>query len=603
MPVVSIATATLKRLIGKSLSKDELVAALEQLGNDVEGTASVTAYRCEKCGQTTEVLEQESFNGACEWCGSKDLVETGLSEVIRISLLPVRPDMFDAAGLARALRGYLSIETGLPLYRVEPSGFKVTVQPGLENIRPYLVACVVRGLVMDDENVKTVMKMQENLHWALGRNRRRASIGVYDLDTVEPDFYYSAVAPDGVKFVPLFGMPREEGVGEPEMRAATPKEILEKHAKGVGYKHLLEKFDKYPLLCDAAGKVLSMPPIINSEDTRVTQKTRNLFIDVTGPDKNAIEKTIAVIACGLADLGAKVETVQVVYPDGSKEVTPNLQPQARSVDPKAVEQLLGVEVPDMVKVLERMRYGARSSAGVLTLQIPAYRADIMHEQDIFEDVAISYGYRNIKPQLVPSMTVGSHQPIEELSTTARRVMTGLGFLEIMTPALTNTDEHFGKLGLSAPEHFVRLENPISVEQTMAREQLITGLLSTFRVNTTREMPQCIFETGDCFELDSAEETGVRTRRKLAAGIAGPRVGYTDAKQALDALARELGRDLRLEPLESPTFIPGRCARVFVQASGREMAWGMLGEVHPEVLGRFGITQPTALLEVDLSALL
>ena len=197
MPVVSIATATLKRLIGKSLSRDELVAAIEQLGNNVEGTASVTAFRCEKCGQTTEVLEQESFNGACEWCGSGALLETGSSEVIRISLLPVRPDMFDAAGLARALRGYLGIETGLPVYRVEPSGFKVTVQPGLESIRPYLVACVVRGLAMDDENVKTVMKMQENLHWALGRNRRRASIGVYDLDTVEPDFGYSAVAPEG----------------------------------------------------------------------------------------------------------------------------------------------------------------------------------------------------------------------------------------------------------------------------------------------------------------------------------------------------------------------------------------------------------------------
>jgi phenylalanyl-tRNA synthetase beta chain len=607
VPVVSIATSTLKRLIGKSLSRDELVAALEQLGNDVEGTASIAAFRCDKCGQVTEVLDRLSFNGECEWCGSKALVETGTSEVIRISLLPVRPDMFDAAGLARALRGYLAIETGLPVYRVEPSGFKVTVQPGLENIRPYLVACVVRGLVMDDENVKTVMKMQENLHWALGRNRRRASIGVYDLDTVEPDFEYSAVAPDGVRFVPLFGMP--DGMVE-----ATPKEILEKHPKGVGYKHLLEKFDKYPLLCDANGKVLSMPPIINSEETRVTQKTRNLFIDVTGPDKNAIEKTIAVIACGLADLGAKVETVQVAYPDGSKETTPNLKPQARSIDPEAVERLIGVEVADMPKVLERMRYGARMESGSIMLEVPAYRADIMHEYDIFEDVAISYGYRNIKPQLVPSMTVGSHQPIEELSTTARRVMTGLGFLEIMTPALTSVAEHYEKLGLPVPEHYVRLENPISVEQTLAREQLITGLLSTLRVNTTREMPQQVFEAGDCFELSKEMETGVRTRRKLAAAIAGPRVGYTDAKQVLDTLARELAvpaapasgaessGELRFESFKSPTFIPGRCARVLVRTGDREIAWGLLGEVHPAVLEAFGITQPTALLEVDLSTL-
>jgi phenylalanyl-tRNA synthetase beta chain len=616
VPVVSIATATLKRLIGKSLSRDELVAALEQLGNDVEGTASVTSYRCEKCGQLTEVLEQESFNGACEWCGSKTVVEAGTAEVIRISLLPVRPDMFDAAGLARALRGYLGIETGLPVYRMEPSGFKVTVQPGLEHIRPYIVACVVRGLVMDDETVKTVMKMQENLHWALGRNRRRASIGVYDLDTVEPGFEYSAVAPDGVKFIPLSGMP--DG-----MRAVTPKEILDQHPKGVGYKHLLERLDKYPLLCDTGGKVLSMPPIINTEDTRVTQKTRNLFIDVTGPDKNAIEKTIAVIACGLADLGGKVETVQVVYPVGEREATPNLRPQVLTIDPKAAEKLIGVKVPDMPAVLERMRYGvqrksadcadsadrARQDAAhtnareLLEVQIPAYRADIMHEYDIFEDVAIGYGYHNIKPRLVPSMTVGSHQSIEELSTTARRVMTGLGFLELMTPALTNVEEHYDKLGSSVPKRYVRLENPTSVEQTMAREQLITGLLNTLRVNTTREMPQYVFEASDCFETAADLETGVRTRRKLAAAIAGPKIGYTEAKQTLDTLAREFGRDLRIEPFECGTLIPGRCGRVSLRAADREIAWGVLGEVHPAVLESFGITQPTALLEIDLGVLL
>ena len=595
MPVVSIATSTLKRLIGKSLGRDELVTALEQLGNNVEGTASVTSFRCEACGQVTDVLEHEDFNNTCEWCGSKSLVETGTAEAIRISLLPVRPDMFDAAGLARALRGYLGIETGLPVYRMEPSGLACRVQPGLEDIRPHIVCCVVRGLSMDDETVKTVMKMQENLHWALGRNRRRASFGVYDLDTVEPDFEYSSVVPDGVRFVPLFGMP--DG-----MRAATPKEILEQHPKGVGYKHLLAAFHRYPLLSDSGGKVLSMPPIINSEETRVTPRTRNLFVDVTGPDKNAIVRTLAVIASGLADIGGKVETVQVIYPDGTRETTPDLRPQTATVDPAAVEKLIGVKVPDMPAVLGRMRYGAEMKNGRLSVQIPAYRSDIMHEWDIFEDVAIGYGYHNIKPALVPSMTVGAHQPVEELATTARRVMTGLGFLEVMTQTLTNVTEHYEMLGRPLPVASVRLENEISVEQTMLREQLVTGLLTTFRANTTREMPQSIFEAGDCLELDAAQETGVRTQRKLAAGIAGPRAGYTDAKQALEALAREFGLNLRFEAAERAPFIPGRSGRVFGQGPA-ELEWGIVGEVHPEVLSRFGITQPVSLFEVDLSALL
>jgi len=628
MPLVSISTQLLRKLVGKSLTRDELIAALEQLGNNVEGYASATFYRCDRCGHVTEALEPErptpgipclrathrqarpdsglpkgfprsergDFGDACAGCGSRDVAVSGSTEVIRISLLPVRPDMFDAAGLSRALRGYLGIETGLPSYRLEPSGFAVRVQPGLENIRPYIVGCAVRGLVMDDETVKTIMKMQENLHWALGRDRRRASIGVYDLDAVEPDFEYSAVAPDGVEFVPLFGMPGG-------MVAATPKEILEQHPKGAAYKHLLDRFPMYPLLSDSGGRVLSMPPIINSEDTRVTPKTRNLLVDVTGPDKNAITRTIAVIATGLADLGARIETAQVIYPDGTRETTPDLSPTRVTLDLDSVGRVLGFEVPDTAAALERMRYGVKPEGRKLILEVPAYRSDVMHEYDVIEDVAIAHGYHNIRPRLVPTMTVGSHQPIEDLSETARRVMTGLGFLETMTLVLTNEKEHYEMLGQPVTEPYPRVENPASVEQDMLRGQLLAGLLSTFRVNSTREMPQHIFEVGDCFELDPEAETGARVRRKLAVGMAGPRTGFADIRAVAEALARELSRGVRFGSVQHPAFITGRAAAIFEAGGDKAARCGVLGEVHPEVLGRFGIGQPVALLEIDLSGML
>ncbi len=590
MPVVSIATATLKRLIGRSLARDELVTALEQLGNNVEGTATVNLFRCNRCGHLTESLEHADFDGSCTACAGKDIALVGASEVIRISLLPVRPDMFDVAGLARALRGYLGIETGLPSYQLEPSGLAVEVRPGLENIRPWIVAAVVRGLTLDDETVKVIMKMQENLHWALGRDRRRASIGVYDLDTVEPDFEYSAVAPDGVKFVPLFGMP--EG-----MVAVAPQQVLERHPKGTAYKHLLEGFSAYPLLADAGGRVLSMPPIINSEETRVTSRTRNLFVDVTGPDKHAITKALAVIACSLADLGAKVETVQVIYPDKTRETTPNLTPATRTISPDAVSRLLGFAVPDIVQCLTRMRYDATAGDRGVRLAVPAYRSDIMHDCDIIEDVAIAYGYHNVRPRLVPTMTIGGPQAVEELSSICRRVMTGLGFLETMTLMLTNEQEHYTMLGLPVPASRCRVGNPASVEQTMMRGHLMSGQLATLRVNVTREMPQLIFEIGDCFDPDPGAETGVRTERHLAASVAGPKAGFADVRAWCEALARELGLTVTFKPTEHPVFIPGRVAAVCGAGD-----WGIVGEVRPAVLEAFGLTQPVAMFEVKLSSI-
>lgn len=589
MPLVSIPTALLCRLVGRSLRRDELVAALQALGNDVEDTIEVRLWRCSDCRQITEVVDSASFNQTCQWCGGRSIVDAGTADVIRISLLPVRPDMFDAAGLARALRGFLGLETGLPSCRVEPSGFRVTVRPGLETIRPHIAACVVRGLTVDDETLRMLMKLQENLHWALGRDRRRASIGVYDLDTVEPDFEYGPVGPEEQSFVPLFGMP--EG-----RRPATPREILQCHPKGVAYRHLLEGFDRYPLLTDSTGRVLSMPPIINSDETRVTPRTRNLLIDVTGPDSEAVRRTLAVIAANLADYGSRVESVVICQADGSRITTPDLTPRTLVVDVAAAATLIGVELADPAAALARMRYGVSRDGDRLTVAVPAWRADIMHERDIVEDIAIGVGYEAVNPELVPTMTVGQALPIEELAALVRRVMTGMGFLETMTPVLTSEHEHYEMLRRPVPEHRVRLANPISVEQTICRGDLLSGLLATLRANTTRPMPQTIFEIGDCFALADGAENGVRTCRRVAAAIAGPRAGFAEAKSVLEALARELGVELAFRAVERPEFIAGRCAGCVAGDRDR----GVLGEIHPEVLEAFAIGQPVAIFEFELT---
>jgi phenylalanyl-tRNA synthetase beta chain len=601
VPLVGIPISQLNALVGRDLGRDELRVALENLGNDVDGYAVVKRYRCDRCGNVTEALEHEDFNNLCEACGAGDLVEIGSSDVVRIDLLPVRPDMLSAAGLARALRGFLGIETGLPAFKLTSSGHTVEVKPGMDGIRPWIVAAVVHGLELGDEGLRMLMKMQENLHWALGRDRRRASIGVYDLATVKPGFVFRPVGPDELTFVPLWshqmapasgpqsGLP-EQGV------AATPKEILEKHPKGVAYAHLLAGLSAYPLLTDSTGKVLSMPPIINSDDTRITNATTDVLIDVTGPDRNAITRCLNVLVTALADMGGRAGTVDVQYPDGHTETTPDLAPTRAELDPGETRRVLGLDL-DAARIaglLEKMRYGARPENGRVVVEIPAYRSDILHNQDIIEDIAIGYGYPEIEPRLVPTMTVSRALPVEELSLAVRNVMTGFGLFEVMTDILVSENGQYGMMRLEETPH-VTLENPVTVEQTMLRTSLVPGLLSTFRQNSTREMPQRIFECQDIYELDPEAETGVRTRRRVAVGLAGPRVGFADVRALVSALARELTVDMNFTAIEHRSFIPGRCARVDHQGKHT----GILGEIHPEVLEAFGLGQPVSVLEFEL----
>jgi phenylalanyl-tRNA synthetase beta chain len=228
-------------------------------------------------------------------------MEEVTAEKITLEVFPNRPDMLNIEGFARALRGFMGIETGYKEYPVSDSGIVLNVDPSVDDVRPAVAAGVIMDAEMDDYAVKSIMDMQEKLHLTHGRNRAKVAIGIHDLDTVKPPFTYKAVDPDSVSFVPL------------EMdRPMSLRKILSAHPKGRDYAAILEGKDKYPVFVDSAGDVLSFPPIINGELTKLTDRTRNLFLDITGTSQQAVDFALNIIAASLADRGGKIRTVRIV---------------------------------------------------------------------------------------------------------------------------------------------------------------------------------------------------------------------------------------------------------------------------------------------------
>ena len=600
LPVIGIPVDRLNALLREPVERETLLTHLERLGCDVEGYATVTRFRCQRCGGITEITESEVFPTACDGCGADftkgdgTAENIGQTEVVRMELLPVRPDMFDVGGLARTLRGYLGSEAGLPTYRLSSSEYTVTVDEKLSrksSYRPNIVCAVVRDLPLDEELIKIIMKMQENLHWALGRDRKKASIGVYDLDTVVPNFQYKALSDNEIRFVPLGGMPDAS-----QSQEATPTEILEKHPKGTAYRDLLADFDRYPILMDSKGTVLSMPPIINSENTRVSEKTKNFFIDVTGPEAKDVHRTLNVLVTSLAEFGGTIETVTIMNPE-SEIVTPDLSTQRMDLDPKECAKIIGIDMSgdEIREFLLKMRYNVQRDGDHLRLEIPAYRTDIMHPVDLIEDVAIAYGYHNLPKPLVPTFTIGQRRDLESLSSIFRKIMIGLGFFEVVTFMLTNPEDHYIKLRMAESNNCVTIENPATVEQTMVRTHLLSGLLETFKLNRSQPTPQKIFELGDVCFLDGNVETGARDIRKIAAAIMDPKTGFAEIKSVLEGLAREIDLNVCLKSKDHPLFIPGRSALLEME----EKHVGLLGEVHPGVLEAFDLIQPISILELTL----
>ena len=317
-----------------------------------------------------------------------------------VEFFPDRPDLFSPEGVARAMRGYLGIETGLPRYTVQPSGISFTVDPALATIRPVLGSAVIKGVKFDDESIQSIMSLQESLHWAVGRGRSKVAIGIHDLDSVKPPFRYLA-SPRNRKFIPL-----------DYSEEMSMDEILEKHPKGRDYAKIVKDFPLFPLIVDNDDNVFSFPPIINGELTRVTIDTKNILLDTTGTDKRAVGIAVNIICTAMAEAGATIESVGI----GGVQ-TPMLAPSERTVSVKECSRLLGIDLTSatMTSLLQKMRFGAEpAGADKVKVQVPCYRADIMHDWDLFEDVAIAYGYDRILDMPPATFTVGKPIPCRSL---------------------------------------------------------------------------------------------------------------------------------------------------------------------------------------------
>ncbi|MBS7620617.1 phenylalanine--tRNA ligase subunit beta [Candidatus Bathyarchaeota archaeon] len=522
------------------------------------------------------------------WIGF-DLEEIG-EDYVKAEYNPNRIDFCSYAGVARALKGFLELETGMPKYHAEEPRITLNIDKAVATVRPYMLAAVVRDIKLDEDAVVELMDMQEDLHWGVGRDRKKASIGIHNLDAVEPPFTYTAVEPTSVKFVPL-------GKSE-EM---TPKEILEKHEKGVAYRHLVDLAPVYPLLIDRCGRVLSMPPIINGELTRVDTKTRNLFLDVTGPNFEAVEKSLKVLATALADMGGKIEKVNVHYPDRTL-FSPVLEPEKMRLRLNYANKMLGLKLSEAesIKCLQKCRLDAEVvEKGVLEVSIPPYRIDIMHEIDLVEEVAVGYGYYRLEPTMPATLTVGEKHPASKLADAVRQIMTGLGFLEVMNFTLTNERTHYELIGLK-PKNPVRLANPVSAEYTIMREMLLPGLLKNLAENRHESYPQKLFEVSDVAKINRRRETMCERRLHLASVTSHSTANYTEIKSVCEALLVNMGlANWQVEATRHPNFLEGRTAAI--RLGKRKI--GILGEVHPQVLNNFEIENPTAAFEIDLEWLL
>jgi phenylalanyl-tRNA synthetase beta chain len=276
--------------------------------------------------------------------------------------------------------------------------------------------------------------------------------------------------------------------------------------------------------------------------------------------------------------------------------TPDLQPKKMPLSIGYVNKLLGTDYKrdEVAKLLEKMRHGIEKGKGdVLGVLVASYRTDVMHPIDLVEDVAIAYGYGNFVPEMPRIATVGGKDPLENFSATARELMLGYGFQEVMALIMTNRNNLFTRMA-AKEEDVVEAENPVSAEHSIARTYLMPSLFSVLEKNRNREYPQRIFEIGDCLLGDGGD------KRKTAALIAHSKANFSETKAIVTGLLASLGVSCEAKNGVHASFIDGRCAFLYEKKTSKKI--GLFGEISPQVLENFGLEVPVSGFEIDLGTI-
>ncbi|MBS7653490.1 phenylalanine--tRNA ligase subunit beta [Candidatus Bathyarchaeota archaeon] len=502
-----------------------------------------------------------------------------------------RADIWGVEGIARALRGILGIERGLKQYGLSGElGINVLVDQRLRNIRPYIACAVVKGVRLSDAAIRHIMRFQDKMDQTYGRGRRRTSIGLYDFDLITPPLRYTVSKPDETRFIPL-GFDEE----------LTLREILKVHPKGIMYGHIVEPYDVWPILIESKDKVLSFPPIINSNDLgRLTVETRNVLVEVTGTVYSTVLYTLTNMILALADRGGEIYPVEIHYPyaDLGCVRTPNLENEKMELNIQYVRKIIGIQLSlqEVIDLLERSRYGVSKilNEDTLIVEIPCYRPDIMHPIDIVEDIAIAYDLNKMQPRWPRISTVGGLNRESSLRNLVREIMVGLGYQEVLTFTLSNPEALFEKMNIPS-EKVVELANPKVSSMTCLRNWLLPNLMEFLSHNTHVEYPQRIFEVGYCVVHDEEQINKARDLEKLACVTIHSSACFSEAKSVLDALFTNLELEYSLEETSHGSFIDGRAGKIIVEG---EKA-GLIGEIHPQVLQNWNLENPAAAFEIEL----
>ncbi|XP_074497359.1 phenylalanine--tRNA ligase beta subunit [Sebastes fasciatus] len=589
MPTVGVKRDLLFKALGKTYTDEEFDELCFEFGLELDEITS------EK-----ELISREQ--GDSKASGASDII------LYKIDVPANRYDLLCLEGLVRGLQVFKN-KLEAPRYRrvspVSGEPQKLIITKETAAVRPHAVAAVLRNITFTQERYDSFIELQDKLHQNICRKRSLVAIGTHDLDTISGPFTYTAKPPGDISFKPL---------NQTKEYTATQLMSLYKtdsHLKH--FLHIIEDKPVYPVIYDSNGIVLSMPPIINGDHTKITLKTKNVFVECTATDLTKAKTVLDMMVTMFSEYCSQpftVEEAEVVYPDGKTCKYPELAYRKEKLSSGFINRKVGINesTEKIAQLLTKMclRSQATGVGDEIEVEIPPTRSDVIHACDIMEDAAMAYGFNNIPYTTPRTYTIANQFQLNKLTELLRQDLAAAGFTEALNFALCSAEDIADKIGKKISETgAVHIANPKTAEFQVARTTLLPGLLKTIAANRKMPLPLKLFEISDVVLKDETKDVGARNSRRFCAVYYNKSPGFEVIHGLLDRTMQLLevksarGDGYHIQAADDSTFFPGRCAEIFV----RGKSVGRLGVLHPDVINRFELTMPCSAVEMDIEPFL
>ncbi|HLH86037.1 MAG TPA: phenylalanine--tRNA ligase subunit beta [Thermoplasmataceae archaeon] len=494
---------------------------------------------------------------------------------IKVEFNPDRPDLFAFSQLKTAIDTYYSDNHRVPDISSKPI-FRLQQDASTYHIRRYILGFSARGPKIG-RHFNELIEFQEKIHQTIGKDRLKVSIGLHDSSNLTREIIFKGIEPEGISFTTYDGLV-----------SGNASKILKEHPKGIEYSHLLGGSRTVTVLLDSNGHVLSMPPVINGDFTKVTPDTRNFFADITGTEISSVRNTLYLLAYYFANLGY---SINLSFSDeGLRSRILPFDKRKVVITRREVQKTLGLEIPlgEATALLRKMGIGSSLKGNSLLCEVPGNRVDVMGPADIAEEIAKAFGYNNVRAVRPKLSIIGKINPETRLADETRAILLGMSIQEVMSYVVSSKSV----FSIEDGDTHYRILNPKSEDFSVIRSRLYPNLLEFLRINKRSNLPQEIFEVGYVIQ-------GGNQRLAAAVVSCGTDSDYSRIRGILDAFSqRIIGRRLTVLPSSSANFIEGRYGQISLERG----SIGIIGELHPLVLNKFDLSYPVALWEMCLDSI-